>query len=130
MEEDTQFNKPLGVAVKAIIRKNGRILLLQRSPYSGFDPGLWEFPGGKIEYGENLTEALKREVMEEAGLLIRVGQPVKTWHFIKEPFWVTSISFSCDHISGRVTLSPEHTAYAWVDPKEYEEYPLSTAMEK
>ncbi len=130
MEEDAQLNKPLGVAVKAIIRKNGRILLLQRSPYSGFDPGLWEFPGGKIDYGENLTEALMREVKEEAGLLISVGQPVKTWHFIKEPFWVTSISFSCDYISGSVTLSPEHTAYAWVDSKEYKNYPLSTTMGK
>ncbi len=130
MEEDAQLNKPLGVAVKAIIRKNGRILLLQRSPYSGFDPGLWEFPGGKIGYGENLTEALKREVLEEAGLLISVGQPVKTWQFLKEPFWVTSISFSCDYISGSVTLSPEHTAYAWVDPKEYEDYSLSTTMGK
>ena len=130
MGKEAQVNKPLGVAVKAIIRKNGKILLLQRSPDSGFDPGLWELPGGKIEYGENLTEALKREVMEEAGLLIRVGQPVKTWHFIKEPFWVTSISFSCDYISGNVTLSPEHAAYIWIDPKEYKNYPLSNSMEK
>jgi len=130
MGKEAQVNKPLGVAVKAIIRKNGKILLLQRSPDSGFDPGLWELPGGKIEYGENLTEALKREVMEEAGLLIRVGQPVKTWHFIKEPFWVTSISFSCDYISGNVALSPEHAAYAWIDPKEYKNYPMSNSMDK
>lgn len=130
MAEDAQLNKFLGVAVRAIIRKKGRILLLQRSLYSGFDAQLWEFPGGKIEYGENLTEALKREVMEEAGLLIRVGQPLKTWHFLKEPFWVTSISFSCYYISDSITLSPEHTAYAWVDPKDYDDYPLSTAMEK
>ena len=124
------MKKPLGVAGKAVIRRNGRILLLQRSQNSGFDPGRWELPGGKIDYGEDLTEALIREVSEEVGIVIRVGRPFKTWHFIKEPFWVTGITFECDYISGDIVLSPEHDAHSWIKPEEYKNYPLSTSMEE
>jgi 8-oxo-dGTP diphosphatase len=122
--------KPLGVAGKAIIRKGGQIILLQRSLKSGFDPGLWELPGGKIGYGEHLVEALEREVSEEVGLVIKVGRPFKTWHFTKEPFWVTGVTFLCDYISGDVNLSSEHDDYVWIDPAEYKNYPLSTSMEE
>jgi len=124
------MKKPLGVVGKAIIRKNGKILLLQRSTKSGFDPGLWELPGGKIDYGENLVEALKREVKEEVGLDIKIGRPLKTWHFIKEPFWVTGITFLCDYLRGDINLSSEHDAHVWIEPDEYKAYPLSTAMEE
>ncbi|HYR88071.1 MAG TPA: (deoxy)nucleoside triphosphate pyrophosphohydrolase [Terriglobia bacterium] len=57
--------------VAAIIRRGERILITQR-----FDnvhlPGLWEFPGGKVEAGESLQAALEREIREELGLQIRV----------------------------------------------------------
>jgi len=124
------MNKQLGVAGKAIIRKNNKILLLQRSHESGHDPGLWELPGGKIDYGENLVDALKREVKEEVGVDIKVGRPFKTWHFIKGRFWVTGITFLCDYLSGDVQLSSEHVSYVWVEPTKYKEYPLSTTMEE
>ena len=124
------MNKPMGVAGKAVVRRDGRILLLQRSLKSGFDPGRWELPGGKINYGENLGDALQREVQEEVGLVIKVGRPFKTWHFIKEPFWVTGVTFLCDYVSGDVKLRPEHAASVWIDPERYRDYPLSTSMEE
>ncbi len=124
------MNKPLGVAGKAVVRRDGRILLLQRSLKSGFDPGRWELPGGKINYGENLVDALQREVLEEVGLVISVGRPFKTWHFTKEPFWVTGVTFLCDYVSGVVTLSSEHAASVWIDPNGYGDYPLSTSVEE
>lgn len=124
------MTKPLGVAGKAVIRKDGRILLLKRSPESGWNPGLWEIPGGKLNYGEDLVEALRREVEEEAGLIILVGRPLKTWHFAKEPFWVTGVTFLCDYISGDVRLSPEHAAHAWIDPHSFKEYRLDPSTEE
>ena len=129
MREGVKIKKPLGVAGKAIIRKNDKILLLKRSQSDGFDPGLWELPGGKIDYGENLKEAVKREVKEEVGLIIRIGRPFKTWHFIKEPFWVTGITFVCDYINGSIVLSNEHDAHTWINPEDYKNYPLSTSVE-
>ncbi len=123
------MNKPLGVAGKAVIRKDGRFLLIQRSLRSHFDPGLWELPGGKIDHGEDLVEAVKREVREETGLEILVGRPFKTWHFSKDPFWITGVTFLCDHVSGEVGLSREHAAFVWTDIEGYAAYPLSTAVE-
>lgn len=123
------MNKPLGVAGKAVIRKDGRFLLIRRSTRSRFDPGLWELPGGKIEHGEDLVEAVAREVREEVGLEIRVGRPIKTWHFFKDPFWITGVTFLCDHQGGEVRLSPEHEAFVWTDVQGYASYPLSTTVE-
>lgn len=58
-------------AVAAIIMRDGEILLVRR----GSEPGIgkWSVPGGSVEIGETLVEAIKREVMEETGLEIDVG---------------------------------------------------------
>ncbi|MHC4777141.1 MAG: A/G-specific adenine glycosylase, partial [Planctomycetota bacterium] len=60
------------VVVAAAIRRRGRLLIGKRPP-DGLLGGLWEFPGGKVEGGEGLGEALVREVREELGISIRVG---------------------------------------------------------
>lgn len=63
-------NRPIvEVAVGVLLKKNEAILLAQRpegKPYAGY----WEFPGGKIETGETLFEALKRELSEEINIQI------------------------------------------------------------
>lgn len=124
------MSKPLGVAGKAVIRKNGKIILIKRAQRSSFEPGLWELPGGKVDYGENLVEALKREVEEEVGLLIDVGKPIITWHFLKEPYWVTGVTFLADCRGGTVGLSKEHDEYAWINPRDYAGYPLSRTVKE
>jgi len=57
------------VAVKGIINHNGKILIIQRSDDDETGANTWEFAGGKIDFGENLEDALIREVKEEVGLL-------------------------------------------------------------
>ncbi|MFW3147008.1 MAG: (deoxy)nucleoside triphosphate pyrophosphohydrolase [Thermoplasmatota archaeon] len=57
----------------AVILKDGRILIAQRLPDSRFEPSKWEFPGGKVDFGEHPEEALKRELREELGIDIEVG---------------------------------------------------------
>lgn len=125
-----QGEKLLGVAGKAIIRRNGKILLLQRSITDGFNPGLWEFPGGKLNFGENLIEALKREVLEEVGLFVKVGRPLITWNFLKEPFWVTGITFCCEFACGEVILSYEHDHFVWIVPGDYKNFPLGITIKE
>ena len=60
---------PIDVAVGILIKPNGDVLLGQRpagKPYSGY----WEFPGGKVEAGEDIFDALRREFVEELGVQI------------------------------------------------------------
>lgn len=66
--------KRLEVAVGVVVRRDGRVLLGQRvagKPYAGW----WEFPGGKIEAGETVAQALARELHEELGLVVRASHP-------------------------------------------------------
>ena len=119
---------PLGVAARAVVRRGSEILLLKRSNSVGYDPGLWELPGGKMDFGEVLTEALEREVAEETGLAARILTPLVTWHFVKEPFWVTGVTFICESGGGDIVLSAEHSDYRWVTPEEALGLPLSSTI--
>ncbi|HOU48668.1 MAG TPA: A/G-specific adenine glycosylase, partial [Candidatus Aminicenantes bacterium] len=64
-------------AVVAVIRRNGRVLL-QKRPETGLLAGLWEFPGGKVESGETLRAALRRELREERGFAVESARPLMT----------------------------------------------------
>jgi 8-oxo-dGTP diphosphatase len=63
--------------VGAAITQAHRCLVAQRGPTMSL-PGKWEFPGGKVEPGESPTAALAREVAEELGLEVQVGQHLGT----------------------------------------------------
>lgn len=63
------------VAVAVIRNKNGQVFVTRR-PDHVHQGGLWEFPGGKVESGESVVEALKREIEEEASIRIQDAQPL------------------------------------------------------
>lgn len=64
----------IGVGVGAIIvNERGEVFLAKRGPLAKNERGLWEFPGGSVEFGERLADALKREIQEEYGVDIAVG---------------------------------------------------------
>jgi 8-oxo-dGTP diphosphatase len=67
--------RPVDVAVGVLIERDGRFLLTSR-PEGKVYAGFWEFPGGKLEPGETVEQALCRELHEELG--IRIG-PVQPW---------------------------------------------------
>jgi 8-oxo-dGTP pyrophosphatase MutT (NUDIX family) len=104
------------IAQKAFIKKGNEVLVLG-DPEEGLD-----YPGGKIQEGEiDSTKSLQREVMEETGLEISVGEPFVTWlnvfpenHHLagKQVFLV---GYKCEYISGEVTLSHEHNSFSWVN---------------
>ena len=68
--------------VAAIIKKDNKILSTERG-YGDLE-GYWEFPGGKIEPGENKEQALKREIMEEMNVEIKVGDFITPRYKIEE----------------------------------------------
>jgi len=69
--------KVVEVAVGVLLRADGSFLLTSRpagKPYAGY----WEFPGGKLEAGESVEQALRRELQEELGITIAMAHPWKT----------------------------------------------------
>ena len=88
--------------VAAILRDKGRIFAAQRG-YGAYKDW-WEFPGGKIEPGETPEEALKREIREELGTEIAVGQRYMTVEYDYPEFHLSMDCFLCEVISGELTL--------------------------
>jgi 8-oxo-dGTP diphosphatase len=71
-------NRPITeVAVGVLINAQGEFLLTSR-PVGKVYEGYWEFPGGKLEAGETVEQALRRELQEEIGITIEGAQPWKT----------------------------------------------------
>lgn len=96
------------VAVSGLIsHADGRILLI-RGPRRG-----WEFPGGQVEEGENLIEALQREIQEETGVTASIGQLVGIYSNIRAPTKL-AFGFLGDYVSGELTTSDESLETEWV----------------
>ena len=74
--EGSEPRRPVDVAVGVLIDPQGRFLLTSR-PAGKVYAGYWEFPGGKLEAGESVAQALKRELHEELGITIGAVQPWK-----------------------------------------------------
>ena len=97
------------VAVSGLIsHPKGQVLLI-RSPHRG-----WEFPGGQVEEGENLIEALQREIKEESGVNASIGSLVGVYSNIRSPSKVM-FGFLCEYVNGELTTSDESVETKWVE---------------
>lgn len=108
------------VACKAVIVKEGKVLVLREATTyeEGTNHGRYHFPGGRINPGEPFQEGLLREVKEETGLEVQVGEPffVGEWFPIIRGVknHIVAIFFLCDPLSDQIILSEEHDDYKWV----------------
>lgn len=98
--------------VAAIILHEGRVFATQRG-YGEFKDG-WEFPGGKVEDGESLQNALIREIREELDTEIEVGKLLDTVEYDYPKFHLSMACFLCTIKSGNLVLK-EHEAAKWLD---------------
>lgn len=102
------------VAVKGIIVNQGKILIVQRASADSIGAGTWECAGGKIEFGEGLEAALKREILEETGLVIAVDRLLYAASFLTDPArQVVILTYLCRSGEHAVILSEEHSDYKW-----------------
>ena len=102
---------PIDVAVGILMKPNGDVLLGQRpagKPYHGY----WEFPGGKVEPGESILAALKREFVEELGVRIVSASPWCGVEHVYEHAHVRLHFFICRAWHG-VPRGLEGQALAW-----------------
>lgn len=103
--------------VGAIIIKEGKILCAKRGLGKSL-PGLWEFPGGKIEIGETTIQALKREIREE--FLVDISDEPETFVIssYEYDFGIVNLTtFICQIKAGTPTLT-EHIEIKWLRPDE------------
>ena len=108
------MTKQFGVAVKAIIMREDKFLILKKSSKEDINPNTYDIPGGRLEFGETPEDALKREVKEETGLDINVIKPTRMWTFMKEDLQVIGITFLCIAKQDSVKLSFEHDYALWL----------------
>ncbi|MFF3114648.1 NUDIX hydrolase [Kitasatospora sp. NPDC057904] len=115
MNSDTETSRstPLhSVSVAgAVVREDGRVLAIRRA-----DNGAWEPPGGVLELAETVEDGLRREIREETGIDVTVGQLTGVYKNMARG--IVALVFRCHPESGAECLSAETTAVAWLTPDE------------
>ena len=109
----------------AILWRSGEVLLARRTGPEWL-AGKWEFPGGKIEPGEDPRACLTRELAEELGIQVEVGAHLLTTVHTYPQLTVELIVHEVRTLSGEPTPR-DHDRLAWVRPDELESYDLAPA---
>lgn len=112
----TDSEKRVIKVVGAAIIHDGKLLAMQRSEKMTL-PGLWEFPGGKIEKGESEKEALIREIQEELALEIEVEENITTTAY-EYDFGIVKMSTYRAKMKSEYFVLKEHAQYRWLSPNE------------
>jgi 8-oxo-dGTP diphosphatase len=110
--------------VTALIEKNGKYLVLRRSEKNMTNRGKWQFPEGKVRFGEDIIDAMKREVKEETDLTVSdcrmFGLHSTILKEARGAFRLFRTVFRCK-VKGNLELDEEHDKHDWVNRKELDE---------
>mgnify|MGYP003925697521 CR=1 FL=1 len=91
------------------------------------EAGLWEFPGGKVEPGETLAQALKRELYEELNITVTVGAFLAETTFSKGAKQIRLVAFSASAEANLKLKLNEHAQVAWFSNAQLQKLPLLPA---
>lgn len=119
----------IGVACGAIIfNKKGQVLMGQRGSKASDDQTLWDFPGGKVEYGEFAERAIKREVKEEFGIKIEIIELINLVQIIEPGKHWIGPAYVAKLISGKAKPleRDKFKAFKWVPLSEIEKMRITT----
>lgn len=115
------------VGVGAVLVHEGRVLLVKR----GKQPlrGRWVVPGGTVELGESLEQALVREIEEETGLVVRPLEVVTVFDRIQREedvvrYHYVIVDYLCEYVSGELRAGSDAEAAAFAAPSELPAYEL------
>jgi len=101
------------LAVAGLVRKDDKVLLVYSEKKQD-----WEFPGGQVEEGETVTQALQREILEETGITAEVKTLTGVYSNIKNHPPILLLDFLCDWVSGEPLTSRESQKVEWVTREE------------
>ena len=111
--------------VCGIIYDGNKIFIARRKPHKSMG-GLWEFPGGKIEEGEEYVDSLKRELKEELQMEVDVVEYFGSTQHHYENFSIDLIAYTCNLRNWNSYLT-DHDKYDWVSPSEILNWKLAPA---
>jgi len=113
------------VVTAGIILRDDRVLVVQRKPTSRRGL-LWEFPGGKVEQGENPRQCLKRELHEELGVEVEAGDRFEIVYHSYRDMNILLLSYLCRLVQGEPRAVDCHRI-RWVAEKELRDLPMTEA---
>jgi 8-oxo-dGTP diphosphatase len=126
IKERKPMDKPFKLAVKTILEdEQGRCLLIRRSSISKHFAGCWEWPGGKVDPGEDFADAMLRETLEETGLEIELTSLAGATEFEMPLVHVVALCMEAKVTGGELKLSDEHDDSAWVPWTEFDQWNLT-----
>jgi 8-oxo-dGTP diphosphatase len=126
------------VGIGGVLIHEGRALLIRR----GSEPllGQWSIPGGSLELAETLEEGVARELLEETGVVVRVGEMIEIFERI---FWETParmvegvarpryhyviVDYLCVWVSGEARAGGDAVEVAWAEEEELEKFAMTPA---
>ena len=114
------------VAVGAAVCREGRVLIVRRAKPPS--EGRWVLPGGAVELGERMREAAAREVREECGIEVTVGEVIGVLDQIVHDeqgrvlYHYAIVDFAARYTRGELDLSDELSGAAWVTPDQFDGY--------
>ncbi|WP_312044976.1 NUDIX hydrolase [Anaerotignum sp.] len=113
------MKRDFAIAVKAVIVKDEKVLVLSRSQNEMNGSYMnnqqkWDLPGGGLHFYEHAQDGLRREIKEETNLEVFVGEPVSLFDVIKNYIHLCIFTYTCRWKSGSVVLSEEHDAFVWM----------------
>jgi len=130
---ETKAGRWPAVGVGGVIVDAGRALLVRRAkaPLAG----RWSVPGGTVEPGEGLQEALAREVLEETGLRVRPGAVLKVFDRIERErgalrFHYVIVDYLCELLGGEARAGSDAEAVAWVAEEDLAGYELTPDLQE
>ena len=122
------------VGVGGVIVDHERVLVVKRAT----EPrrGQWSIPGGAVEIGETLREALAREVQEETGLLIEVADVLEVLDSIvrdsdgRAQYHYVLVDFTCRRVGGQLRAGTDASDARWITLNELHELEIAEATQR
>jgi 8-oxo-dGTP diphosphatase len=114
------------VGVGVVLVQDGKVLLVRR----GRDPGrgLWAVPGGKVRRGEPMRDAARREILEETGLEVEIGDVVWVGEYLEADDHIVLIDFAGSVLGGELRAGDDADDVRWVVVEDAVEMPLTRTM--
>ncbi|MGB0930484.1 MAG: 8-oxo-dGTP diphosphatase MutT [Chitinophagales bacterium] len=124
---DLPMQNPLKIiqVTAAILQREDKILIAQRKKGDRLE-GKWEFPGGKIEDGESPETCLQRELQEELGIEVRIGEFICESEYQYPHIHIRLLAYQTFYLSGETQLN-DHAAIKWVTLEEMKSYDFAPA---